>query len=49
LRTFVLWTDLRYCEAGPVCGLWFGGEFGPDARALTQLVKVGEWILTRPP
>ena len=48
LRTFVLWTDLRYCEAGPVCGLWFGGEFGPDARALTQLVKVGEWIQTRP-
>jgi membrane-bound metal-dependent hydrolase YbcI (DUF457 family) len=49
LRTFVLWTDLRYCEAGPVCGLWFGGEYGPDAHALTQLVKVGEWIQTRPP
>jgi hypothetical protein len=48
-RTFVLWSDLRYCEAGPVCGLWFGGEFGPDGRALTQLVKVGEWIQTRPP
>jgi hypothetical protein len=43
----VLQTDLRYCEAGPVCRLWFGGEFGPDARALTQLVKVGEWIQTR--
>lgn len=48
-RTFVLWSDLRYCEAGPVCGLWFGGEFGPDGRALTQLVKVGEWIQTRAP
>ena len=40
--------DARYCEAGLVCGLWFGGEFGPDGRALTQVVKVGEWIQTRP-
>ena len=30
------------------CGLWFGGEFGADGRALTQLVKVGDWIQTRP-
>ena len=47
-RVFVLWSDLRFCEAGLVCGRWFGGEFGPDDRALTQLVNVGEWIQTRP-
>ena len=47
-RTQVLWSDLRYCKAGAVCGLWFGGEFGADGRALTQLVKVGDWIQTRP-
>jgi membrane-bound metal-dependent hydrolase YbcI (DUF457 family) len=52
-RTAVRWSDLRYCrgsaDAGGAiaCGLWFGGVFGPDGRALTQEVTVGTWKQTR--
>jgi hypothetical protein len=52
-RMAVRWSDLRYCQraSGPdgaiACGLWFGGIFGPDGRALTQEVDVGTWTQTR--
>jgi membrane-bound metal-dependent hydrolase YbcI (DUF457 family) len=51
--TSVLWSDLRYCwpsapsQRSISCSLWFGGTFGPDGNALTQVVKVGEWVQTR--
>lgn len=51
--TSVLWSDLRYCrpsassQGSLSCSLWFGGTFGPDGDALTQVVKVGEWVQTR--
>lgn len=54
-RTGVFWSDIRYCwqpnpaERRIACGLWFGGIFGPDGRALTQQVKVGGWVRSRPP
>jgi membrane-bound metal-dependent hydrolase YbcI (DUF457 family) len=54
-RTGVFWSDIRYCwqpnptERRIACGLWFGGIFGPDGRALTQQVKVGRWVRSRPP
>jgi membrane-bound metal-dependent hydrolase YbcI (DUF457 family) len=56
----VLWSDIRYCAAGadgtteddngrPVsCALWFGGTFDREGRAVTQIVRVGEWLQTRP-
>ncbi len=49
----ISWSDLRYCERpGPSatieCGLWFGGTFDRDGRALTQVVRVGGWVQTRP-
>ena len=49
----VSWSDLRYCErptpsARIECGLWFGGTFDRDGRALTQVVRVGGWVQTRP-
>ena len=56
----VLWSDIRYCtpeSAGttasdlvmPVaCTLWFGGTFDREGRPLTQIVRVGEWLQTRP-
>ena len=53
MRTGVFWSDIRFCwrpnpAEGPIaCGLWFGGIFGPDGRALTQEVKVGRWVQTR--
>jgi membrane-bound metal-dependent hydrolase YbcI (DUF457 family) len=52
-RTAVRWSDLRYCSATPAagnaiaCGLWFGGVYGADGRALTQEVTVGTWTQTR--
>jgi len=51
-RTAVRWSDLRYCrrtdrDGAIACSLWFGGVFGPDGRALTQEVTVGEWKQTR--
>jgi inner membrane protein len=58
--TRVLWSDIRYCtaesngitEAGNrtsvACALWFGGTLDRDGRALTQIVRVGEWLQTRP-
>jgi membrane-bound metal-dependent hydrolase YbcI (DUF457 family) len=54
-RPAVLWSDIRYCwrgndETDPiVCGLWFGGVFETDGRALRQQVRVGSWVQTRPP
>jgi membrane-bound metal-dependent hydrolase YbcI (DUF457 family) len=47
-RTLVLWSDVRYCNADLTCGLWFGGAFGADGRAITQLVTVGDWTQKRP-
>ena len=59
-ETRVLWSDIRYCWAGsgvttetddgtPVaCALWFGGTFDRDGRPLTQIVRVGQWLQTRP-
>ena len=55
----VLWSDIRYCAAAggtahppnrtPIsCALWFGGTFDREGRALTQIVRVGEWLQTRP-
>lgn len=58
--TRVLWSDIRYCTAGsdigtdsaggtPVtCALWFGGTFDREGRPLTQIVRVGAWLQTRP-
>ncbi len=50
--TEVLWSDIRYCwqEEGAriSCGLWFGGLYGPDGRPIRQVVKLGEWLQTRP-
>ena len=54
-RTAVRWSDLRYCwrvadRAGDLaCGLWFGGVFDRDGRALTQEVMIGTHRQTRPP
>jgi membrane-bound metal-dependent hydrolase YbcI (DUF457 family) len=52
-RTSVLWTDLRYCGPAPDgsigCGVWAGGVFDRDGRALTQEVKVGPLVQTRRP
>jgi membrane-bound metal-dependent hydrolase YbcI (DUF457 family) len=51
--TAVRWSDLHYCRpaahAGDAvaCGLWAGGVFGPDGRALNQVVTVGAWTQTR--
>jgi membrane-bound metal-dependent hydrolase YbcI (DUF457 family) len=56
----VLWSDIRYCatrsqgtaerdDGMPIsCALWFGGTFNRDGRPLTQIVRVGEWLQTRP-
>jgi membrane-bound metal-dependent hydrolase YbcI (DUF457 family) len=53
-RRAVRWSDPRYCwragaDGAIACGLWFGGTFGPDGRALTQEVTVGAWTQTRAP
>lgn len=53
-RTAVRWSDLRYCWRGGSdgaigCGLWFGGTFAPDGRAIRQEVTVGAWTQTRAP
>ena len=53
-RTSVLWSDLRYCAptAAPgsiACGVWAGGVFDRNSRALTQEVKVGPLVQTRRP
>jgi membrane-bound metal-dependent hydrolase YbcI (DUF457 family) len=51
-RTEVLWSDLRYCWQGDdgstTCGVWAGGVFGADGRGLTQVVKIGSVVQTRP-
>jgi hypothetical protein len=52
-RTSVLWSDLRYCapsatQRALTCGVWAGGVFDRNGRALTQEVKLGPLILTRP-
>jgi membrane-bound metal-dependent hydrolase YbcI (DUF457 family) len=53
-QTEVLWSDVRYCaQARPgaatiECALWFGGLFGPDGRAVRQVVDLGGWIQQRP-
>jgi membrane-bound metal-dependent hydrolase YbcI (DUF457 family) len=53
MRTGVFWSDIRFCwRANPTqgsmaCGLWFGGIFGADGRAITQEVKVGSWVQKR--
>jgi len=50
-RTEVLWSDLRYCwregDGSTGCGVWAGGTFGPDGRALRQVVKFGAVVQTR--
>lgn len=56
--TQVLWSDIRYCrslrqgsgQANPdvACALWFGGTFDRDGRPITQIVRVGQWLQTRP-
>jgi hypothetical protein len=53
-RTSVLWSDLRYCAPSAIqraltCGVWAGGVFDRNGRALTQEVKVGPLIQTRRP
>jgi membrane-bound metal-dependent hydrolase YbcI (DUF457 family) len=54
-RRAVFWSDIRFCrkpESGlePIaCGLWFGGVLEPDGRAVSQQVRVGSWVQTRPP
>jgi len=52
-QTSVLWTDLRYCGRAPDgsigCGVWAGGVFDRDGRALTQEVRVGPLVQTRRP
>jgi membrane-bound metal-dependent hydrolase YbcI (DUF457 family) len=53
-RREVLWSDVRYCwQTVPGtekinCGLWFGGTFDAEGRALRQVVLVGGWTQTRP-
>jgi membrane-bound metal-dependent hydrolase YbcI (DUF457 family) len=51
-RTEVLWSDLRYCwrenDGSTGCGVWAGGIFGADGRGLTQVVKIGAVVQTRP-
>lgn len=59
-HTRVLWSDIRYCTAGPAripevsneppidCALWFGGTFDSEGRPLTQIVRVGGWLQARP-
>jgi hypothetical protein len=44
----VLWSDIRYCRSSTECALWFGGTFDRGGRPLTQIVRVGEWLQTRP-
>jgi membrane-bound metal-dependent hydrolase YbcI (DUF457 family) len=51
-RYEVLWSDLRYCGAtlagsDPVCGLWFGGEYGADGRVSNAVVHVGSLVQRR--
>lgn len=52
-RQAVLWSDIRFCRREPPgdlqCALWFGGIYERDGRLLTQQVRVGSWIQTRPP
>ena len=53
-RTSVLWSDLRYCAPSAAhralaCGVWAGGVFDRNGRALTQEVKLGPLIQTRRP
>jgi hypothetical protein len=51
-RTEVLWSDLRYCwredDGSTGCGVWAGGVFSTDGRGLTQVVKIGRVVQTRP-
>ncbi len=57
-ETRVLWSDIRYCAADdtteksdgiPVaCALWFGGTFDRDGHPIMQIVRVGDWLQTRP-
>jgi len=46
--TEVWWSDVRYCRSDSDCGLWFGGAFDRDGRAVTQIVRVGGWQQRRP-
>lgn len=46
--TEVLWSDVCYCRSDSDCGLWFGGAFDRDGRAVTQIVRVGGWQQRRP-
>jgi membrane-bound metal-dependent hydrolase YbcI (DUF457 family) len=56
--TQVLWSDIRYCwslrqgsgqaEPDVACALWFGGTFDRDGRPITQIVRVGRWLQSRP-
>lgn len=49
----VWWSDLRYCWKPAVgdsridCGLWFGGVFDREERAVRQAVRLGSWTQTR--
>ncbi|HUP39425.1 MAG TPA: metal-dependent hydrolase [Vicinamibacterales bacterium] len=42
-ETLVLWSDIRYCSSSTECALWFGGVFDRNGRAVTQVVRVGQW------
>ena len=54
-RRAVLWSDIRFCwkpdsgRGAIACGLWFGGVLEPDGRVVSQLVRVGSRVQTRPP
>jgi membrane-bound metal-dependent hydrolase YbcI (DUF457 family) len=54
-RRAVLWSDIRFCRSQDLgheaidCALWFGGIFAADGRPISQQVRVGAWVQTRPP
>jgi membrane-bound metal-dependent hydrolase YbcI (DUF457 family) len=53
-RRAVLWSDIRFCRASATpddveCTLWFGGIFSADGRPISQQVRVGAWVQSRPP
>jgi membrane-bound metal-dependent hydrolase YbcI (DUF457 family) len=57
-RSAVFWSDLRYCwpaAAGATwriatnCGVRVGGIFDASGRAVTQEIRIGGFVHTRPP
>lgn len=47
-RASVMWSDLRYCSPSG-CGVWVGGTFDANGKALTQEVRVGTVVQRRSP